>query len=139
MDPTQFEQLLQRLEDSTTDFKREHYDFGGAKDEAKVKRAKFVNDVLAMWNTPRDDPSYIILGVECQPSGTKVLHGLNGHVDDAILRQQLDGWIFPVPNFSYHPVQYQGREFAVLTFPPDRTTGPCLPLLDVGEKLLRMH
>lgn len=140
MDPTVFELQLGRTEGPSIDFKRTQYDFSGAsKAEKTEKRAKFVKDLLCMWNTPREEPAYLILGVESQPNGSKVLHGVAGHVDDAELRQKLDGWVFPLPNFDYQFVQYNGHEFAVLVIPPDPTTGPCLPLQDVGEGLLRKH
>jgi tetratricopeptide (TPR) repeat protein len=140
MDPTVFENQLGRTEGPSIDFKRTQYDFSGAsKSEKSEKRAKFVKDLLCMWNTPRDEPAYLVLGVESQPNGSKILHGVNGHIDDAELRQKLDGWVFPLPNFHYQPIQHNGHEFAVLVIPPDPATGPCLPVLDVGDGLLRKH
>ena len=56
--------LLQRQEDETLDFKLEAYDYS-----REDKKHELVKDVLCMANTPRDDVSYIVLGVKKYPDG----------------------------------------------------------------------
>src|SRR5260370_11898549 len=104
----QFEALAKRLEGTTIDFKRDQYDFSGPDDKQKrEKRAKFVKDILAMWNTPRAEPSHIVIGVEAQPHGVDLLHRVNGHIDDAVLQTNFESWVDPVPACHYDPVPYQ--------------------------------
>jgi len=137
MDDSLFQTLLHHQEGETVDFKQSAYDFDG--DEQEKKRAQFVKDIISMYNTPRDDPSYIVLGVEKHLDGSYTLKGVTNHVDDAELQDKLSPCVYPAPKFSYEPVQWQGMQFAVIVIPPSRETGPCLPVRDVGGQVLRQH
>ena len=55
-------QLSQRSEGPTLDFKRTHY-----LREPKVKQYEFVKDIIAMANTRREGPAYIVLGIDYTP------------------------------------------------------------------------
>ena len=128
---TQFLSLVQRVEDETLDFKREAYDLS-----REDKRFAVVKDVLCMANTPRDDASYIILGVKKFPDGKFDLVGINSHVDEADLQSQFSERIYPVPRFRYDPVSYSGKDYGIITILPERL-GPCVPLRDYGNALRR--
>ena len=130
----EFSELLQRNEDETLDFKQEGYDLS-----REDKKFALVKDVLCMANTPRDESSYILLGVKKYPDGKFDLIGLDSHEDEANLQSQFSGRVYPVPRFSYEPVSYQGRAFGVIVIPPDRI-GPCEPLRDSPNgNFLRQH
>ena len=50
--------LLERQESDDLDFKSRPYNLKNAK-----QNSKFVKDIIAMANTPRSGPAYIILGI----------------------------------------------------------------------------
>lgn len=114
----EFLHLLSRNEGKTLDFKATHYDFSNER-----KRADFVKDVLAMANTPREEPAYIVLGVEKYVDGRNTLRGLNCHVDDADLQAKFDTLADPIPDFSYDIVSYDDKDFGIITIPP-QSSGP---------------
>ena len=122
----QFATLINRPESETLDFKRDHYD--------KRKRFDLIKDVLSMANTPRNEDSYIVLGVKKHIDGKYDLVGLVTHVDDADLQSHFSESVYPIPKFSYEPVSFKGKSFGVIVIPPFRT-GPCVPLKDHEQKL----
>lgn len=137
MDESAFQALLKRHEGETVDFKQSAYDFTG--DEQDKKRAQFIKDIISMYNTPRDEPSYIVLGVEKHLDGSYTLKGITDHVDDAELQDKISPCVYPTPKFAYEPVRWQEIQFAVIVIPPNHETGPCLPIRDVGGQVLRQH
>ena len=48
MDAKEFEQVLDRIESDTIDFKREMCVFGGSIEEQKLRKAKFLKDIICM-------------------------------------------------------------------------------------------
>ena len=137
------EALLQRVENETLDFKQAQYDFTASpKKDQKRKRAEFVKDIVSMYNTPRAEIAYIVLGIHKNLDGTVDVIGVSSHIDDAELRSKFEDWIHPVPRFYYEPAEYRGKQIAVICIPPNQTTGPCLPLKDLPNsksQLLRRH
>jgi tetratricopeptide (TPR) repeat protein len=127
----QFESLLQRTENETLDFKRSIYNL---RDEDSS--LDFIKDVCAMANTPRDQTSYIVLGVQKHNDGTNTLWGISEHPDDADLRQAFADRVAPPPTFSYFPVTYDQKQFGVIEIPPERV-GPCVPIHEKARKLHR--
>ena len=123
----QFADLLKRQEDETLDFKLEMYDL--SQDE---KKFQLVKDILCMANTPRDDASYIVLGVKKYPDGRYDLIGLNDHVDESDLQSQFSERVYPAPRFKYEVITYKDIPFGIITILPDRI-GPCVPLRDYGN------
>jgi hypothetical protein len=102
----QFADLLTRSEGETLDFKMTAYDLSS--DDSK---RDLIKDVLCMANTPRDETSYLILGVKKYPDGHTDLVGLDKHLDDADLQSQFNDRVFPVPNFFYEPIHHAGKCF----------------------------
>lgn len=135
MTPELFGELLARNEGESLDFKRAAYAFDG--DERERKRAEFAKDVLCMFNTPRDETAYIIIGVEKQRDGDTVLHGISQHPDDADLQAKVEAIVHPHPSFEYEPFHYEGRQFGVFCIAPTRSFGPCVPVRDCGNTLER--
>ncbi len=142
-DPQFLDQLFNRIEGETTDFKQAQYDFSsGDPKEQKRKRAEFVKDIVAMYNTPRSEPAYVVLGVRKNLDGTFEVTGVAAHIDDAELQGKFADWVHPIPRFHYEPVEYRGRQVAIISIPTDQQNGPCLPLKDLpsGEQqVLRQH
>jgi hypothetical protein len=134
-----FESLLKKNESDTVDFKMCNYAFDvGTSEENKRKRAEFVKDIISMANTPRDGSAYVILGVRSFPDGRKELEGLDTFLDDADLQSKFDTICHPHPRFKYEPVLHEGKNFAFIEIPADKSIGPILPIKDVGN-VLRIH
>ena len=103
---------------------------------------QFVKDVIAMYNTPRDEPAYIVLGVDKHLDNTYTVIGVDPHIDDAELTNMFNGWIFPVPRFRYEPAAFDHVTIAIIIIPPNPGVGPCLPLNDLPrpqDAVLRQH
>jgi tetratricopeptide (TPR) repeat protein len=141
MDSNLLATLIARSELRTLDFKLEPYDFSGAtREEKDRKRAEFAKDIICMANTPRDEPAYIVIGVKRRLDGKTEIKGLQVHVDDNTLQQQLDGFVYPHPRFQYEQVELDGKQFGVIEIIPDRKIGPILPNCDtVGPGQMRRN
>ena len=87
-----------------------------------------------MANTPREDNSYIVLGVKKHNDGRTELIGLDNHVDEADLQSQFSERVSPRPKFSYEVVSFQGKSFGVIVIPPVRQ-GPCVPVSSHENRL----
>lgn len=122
------------MEGKTLDFKRDCYDLSDTR-----KKFSLVKDVLSMANTPREDDSYIVIGVKKFADGRTDLVGLedHDHEDEAKLQDQFSDRVHPIPEFTYEIVSHQGKSFGVIVIPPVRT-GPCVPVKDY-EQILRRH
>ena len=103
--------LIQQPEGETLDYKSAGYDFPAG-------RHKFVKDVLALANTPRDGSAFIVFGIDWSASTGSVVVGLGRQLDDAELQSQFPtAKIDPRPRFTYHPLQVQGKQIGVLEVP----------------------
>lgn len=121
--------LFTRSEDKTIDFKRGPYSL---KDDQN--KSWFIKDILAMANTPRDQTSYIIIGVYAHQDGMKDLIGVKHHPDDNDLQQVLDiakVQIEPRPEFVYYPMSLDGVSYGVIEIPIQKS-GPYFPKKDFG-------
>ena len=85
-----------------------------------------------MANTPREEPSYIVLGVKKRKDGHCDLWGIESPADEADIQSQFSDRVYPVPRFSYEVLSHDGKTFGVIVIPPDRI-GPCVPVKDYGE------
>lgn len=93
-------------------------------------KSLFIKDVLSMANTPREETSYIIIGVKSNPNGTKTLLGVPGdHPDDADLHKFLNlAKVDPKPEFSYQTIRLNGLSYGIIEFPLKKD-GPYLPTI----------
>lgn len=107
----EFRKLLGRGEGETLDFKSESYDL-------KKSRGEFIKDLLSMANTPRETPSYIVLGVQWSPeNGSKVI-GLTGQIDDVDFQNALGhDRVQPSLRFTYTPLEIDGAQVGVIEVP----------------------
>ncbi len=118
-------------ESSTLDFKRDLYRLD--KKDGDDLRSKFIKDILSMANTPREQASYIVIGVTANPNGTKTLVGVPGdHPDDAKLQQTLNlAKVQPKPEFSYQAIRVDGLSYGVIEIPL-QNHGPYIPTENYG-------
>jgi len=127
----QFSILLESMESETLDFKESGYDL-------QIEHSKFsmVKDIICMANTPRETSSYIIIGVKKHTNGRYELIGTENHPDEAAIQQQFTDRVYPIPDFTYYPFPYQGKQFGVFEIRPIKK-GPCEPTRDFSDKLRR--
>lgn len=124
-----FEQLLSQGESRYLDFKSESYNLDGIE-----ARSKFIKDIIAMANTPRVQPAYIITGVKCSRDGSKELLGISEHPDDNDLQNMLKlakAGIETRPSFTYQPFTYKGKSYGVFEIHVNKT-GPFYASRDFG-------
>jgi hypothetical protein len=112
---SELESLLKASESSTLDFKREMYNFDDDKDDKKL--AKFIKDIISFSNTVRTETSYIIIGVGINADGSKELVGLDKYMDESLLQAKVKNKVFPLPQFSFYTIEFQGKTFGVFQFP----------------------
>lgn len=129
----EFDALLRRSEGETLDFKASSYDLNS--DHGKFS---LVKDVISMANTPRDEDSFIVIGVKRNVDGSSELLGCQAHADEADLQSQFVERVYPIPRFAYAIVRREGKEFGLLRVPCVRV-GPCVPVRDYGDVLRRFQ
>ena len=123
MATSEFRQLIELAESETLDFKRDGYNVANS-------RSAFSKDVLAMANTPRDQPAHIVFGVHWTPESGSAVVGLRRQLDDAALQDALQRHrMQPAPGFIYTPYKFEGKQVGVLEIPIG-TDGPYTPLVD---------
>ena len=114
MTENEFVQLLYRGESESLDFKNEQYVFVGASEEAK---AELLKDILAFTNAWRNDPAYILIGVQETPSRRANATGISpaDHIDDATLQQFVNGKTNRPVRFAYEKFDHDGRQIGIIT------------------------
>lgn len=128
--------LLKLQEGDSLDFKREISFKGDAKKTDNQKRADFIKDIISMYNTPRSQDAYIVIGVDKYDDGSYEIVGIDKHFDDEILQNKFNKIVDHIPRFSYEPFELEGQKLALISIPPDKTRGPCFPVCDYpgGDK-----
>src|SRR6266536_2763306 len=124
-----FEALLQRPESRDLDFKATAYDLSN-----EASKASLIKDILCMFNTPREGDAYIILGIKRMADGSNELWGLSAALDDADVQSQFTERVYPLPEFRYESILYDGLLFGIIIVSPARR-GPSFPLKDFGNIL----
>ena len=118
------ENLLNRQESDDLDFKSGQYDFNNNRG-----KSKFIKDVIAMVNTPRNGPAYIIVGVEEEHGKVTGTPGVTEHPDEAELGRIVSGKVSPAPRFMYRQIVYAGVKLGVIEIPCDQPI-PIMPQSD---------
>lgn len=125
-------ELLGLAESSTVDFKKKPHRL-----DNEHFKSKFIKDVLAMANTPREQTAYIITGVKLQVDGSRDLLGVTDHPDDADLQDQLNlAGVDPKPAFVYQPVTVDDKSYGIIEIPLKKN-GPFFATRDYG--VVRAH
>lgn len=107
------DELLYRAEGVDIDFKRAQYPFAGVKDEEK--RSELLKDVLAMANSWRDGPAYILLGFQENKPNLPVVTGIDEPLDDASIQQFINSKVDRPIEFKYEELTYKGKHIAVIS------------------------
>ena len=107
--------LLDRLESDDLDFKTEQYHLSNPDG-----RSKFIKDILAMANTPRSDPAYIVIGVREESGRAVDVPGVSHHPDEADMGTIVSGRVSPSPRFLYRQVQYGNLELGLIEIQKDQ-------------------
>src|SRR4051794_7004569 len=108
------ESLLYEEEGPTLDFKRQQYPFEGASDSDK---AELLKDVLAFANAWRRADAFIYIGAAEVKGGRSQILGLTEHIDDAKLQQFVNSKTSRPVEFSYVPLEVDGKKVALIHVP----------------------
>ena len=120
------ESLLKRQESDDLDFKSDQYNF----DDSNGK-SKFIKDIVAMANTPRSGPAYILVGVQEQSGKVRGTTGMTDHPDGALLGGVVSGKVYPAPRFTYRQIVHDGVKLGLIEIPCDQPV-PVMPRTDYG-------
>jgi predicted HTH transcriptional regulator len=132
---TIFKQLIQQQESEVLDFKCIPYNLSDDK-----KQLDLVKDVVCMYNTPREQDAYILLGVG-QSNGTVELTGIDeyphqSHLDLSNLQAPflVKYKIEPFPRFTIDIIYFENRRFGIIKIPVNKN-GPCKSVENYGGML----
>lgn len=106
--------LLYEEEGTGLDFKSEQYRFIGALDDDK---SELLKDILAFANAFRRSEAYILVGVAEKPGGKVTVVGVADHLKDADLQQFVNAKTNAPVEFSYAPLQLEGKSIGVIRIP----------------------
>ena len=109
----EFVQLLYRGESESLGFKSEQYVFVGASD---AQKAELLKDILAFANAWRNEPAYILIGVQETPGHKASVIGISptDHVDDATLQQFVNSKTSRPVRFAYERFEHSGRHIGII-------------------------
>lgn len=120
------ENLLYRRESDDLDFKAGQYNLDGDKN-----KSKFIKDIVAMANTPRSGPAYIVVGVQEEAGQVKGTVEVSDHHDEAKLGSIVSGKVEPTPRFTYRQILYDGVKLGLIEIPSDQPA-PIMPRTKYG-------
>ncbi len=120
------ESLLLRQESDDLDFKSGQYNF-----KSHHGKSRFIKDIIAMANTPRSGPAYILVGVQEQSGKVRSTMGVSDHPDEAMLGSIVSGKVEPMPRFAYRQIVHNGCELGLIEIPRDQPV-PIMPRSDYG-------
>ncbi len=134
-----FLELIDRPESTTLDFKRGQYKI--INDNADIKTAEFIKDIISFSNTIRTETAYIILGISNE-NGEKELMGIDIDIDDAIFQEKVKDKVNPKPTFLYYTIKYENKLFGIFEIPITKYSEPITPVvkmkgLEVGKIYFR--
>ena len=88
--------LLKCQEADDLDFKSEQYRL-----DNNQRKSQFIKDIVAMANTPRAGPAYIVIGVAEKAGKITDVPGVNEHPDEAEFGKLVSSKVNPAPIFNY--------------------------------------
>lgn len=132
-----FDELLDKGESQTVDYKEKHYfsNEGSTAQDKKDKDAEFIKDILSLINTIRSTSSYIVIGVK-EENGKGIPVGINSYdlIDNAILQQKVKDKIIPIPKFTSYPyTDREGKIFQIIEVPVIWYPSPCVARFSKGD------
>lgn len=108
------ESLLFEEEGTELDFKREQYRFEGVDDRQK---SELLKDIVAFANAWRRTDAYILIGVQEVKGGRSTVLGVSNHLEDAQLQQFVNSKTNRPVDFSYTPIEFEGKQIAIIRIP----------------------
>ena len=111
----ELEQLCLQPESPILDFTQSFYEFETNTEDKAT--AALVKDIMAMTNTVRSQPGYIIFGIKAVPGYSPEFIGVNDVSDDAILQDKIKSKLLPRPEFHFYSLTVKGVTIAVLEIP----------------------
>ncbi len=118
--------LLNREESDDLDYKSEMYNL-----DTNRKKSEFIKDIIAMANTPRNRPAYILMGVAEQSGKVTNITGVTDHPDEEILGSIVSGRVNPTPQFTYRQVAFNNFTLGLIEIPCNQPV-PIMPRIDFG-------
>ena len=118
--------LLNRQESDDLDYKSGQYNL--ANNDGK---SKFIKDIVAMANTPRSGPAYILVGVQEESGKATGTTEVPDHPDEAKLGSIVSGKVTPTPRFTYRQIVYDGVKLGLIEIPCDQPV-PIMLRTDYG-------
>jgi len=108
------EELLEKDECDTLDFKCDQYKFENASIEDK---SELLKDILAFANADRKTDAYILIGVREVKGGRSIPIGISQDIDDANLQQFVNKKVQKPVIFSYNTVMYKKMKLGLIHIP----------------------
>jgi predicted HTH transcriptional regulator len=109
--------LRYRSEGPDIDFKSAQYRFSGG---SEADKAEMLKDILAIANSWRDGPGYILLGFKDNRPHPAEVVGIQESIDDSRIQQLVNSKVKPKLTFSYEEHLYEGVTVGVITIPKQK-------------------
>lgn len=109
--------LRYRSEGPDIDFKSAQYRFNGG---SEVDKAEMLKDILAIANSWREGPGYILLGFKDNRPHPAEVVGIRDSIDDSRIQQFVNSKVKPKLTFSYEEHLYEGVTVGVITIPKQK-------------------
>ncbi len=109
--------LRYRSEGPDIDFKSAQYRFNGG---SEVDKAEMLKDILAIANSWREGPGYILLGFKDNRPHPAEVVGIQDSIDDSRIQQFVNSKVKPKLTFSYEEHLYEGMTVGVITIPKQK-------------------
>lgn len=109
--------LRYRSEGPDIDFKSAQYRFNGG---SEADKAEMLKDILAIANSWREGPGYILLGFKDNRPHPAEVVGIQDSIDDSRIQQFVNSKVKPKLTFSYEEHLYEGVTVGVITIPKQK-------------------
>lgn len=106
--------LRYKSEGPDIDFKSAQYRFNGG---SEIDKAEMLKDILAIANSWRDGPGYILLGFKDNRPRPAEVVGIQESIDDSRIQQFVNSKVKPKLTFSYEEHLHEGMTVGVITIP----------------------
>lgn len=129
-----FKNIIKKQESTVLDFKSEPYKFSGnVRDDAE-----YIKDIISMVNTPREENSYLILGIKDYSNGDKDFLGITDFYDSSIYQAKFNSDKFSPcsPVFEYSVFEFDGLKYGIIEIPPKKYEIPMTYKESLGGTLI---
>ena len=120
--------LLSRMEDNTLDFKRDQYRL-----DSDHQKTGFVEDIICMANTPREESAYILIGVLEDNGRASEVVGTLERPDPVTFQNLVNGRTDKAVRFSFREVGYLGKTVGLFEIPVEKESVPILTRRTFGK------